>query len=369
MRKKTVWLMSALAVVAALSGCVSKKNTEAAQTTPAQSLIERMKGLQDKGIMFGHHDDMFYGHAWEGDSGRSDVKEICGDYPAILSTDLAWLETDSVYNIEKIPFDRMRSEIAAHHQRGGITALCWHLHNPLTLDSSWDCDTLHSPFPGIVTEGDSVNLRYREWVGKTADYIMSLKDSEGNSIPVIWRPFHEQNGDWFWWGAQNASPEEYKRLWTIMREIYDEKGVDNVVWAFSPDKCTTSEEYFATYPGDGYVDILGADIYMYGGEKGIEKWTDYIDKEFTAMTEHAEATGQLIAFTETGSESIPVDNWYDGVLLPAISKFPVSFVVAWRNSPVMEHHYYAPFKGHPSEEGFKRFHSDSRTLFLKDISE
>lgn len=349
--------------------CTPRKEATAETATPAQELFARMKKIQEKGIMFGHHDATFYGHTWELDSNRCDVKEVCGDYPAILSTDLAWLETDSAFNIEHIPFDRMRSEIAAHDARGGITTLCWHLHNPRTLDSSWDFTPEHSPFPGIVTDGDSINMRYREWVAKTADFISSLTDSAGNKIAVVWRPFHEQNGDWFWWGKQNATPEQYKQLWTIMRGIYDEKGVDNVIWAFSPDKALTAEEYFATYPGDEYVDILGADIYMYGAEKGVDAWKNYIDHEFPAMVEHAEKTGQLVAFTETGSESVPMADWYDGVLLPAVSKYPLSFVVAWRNSPIMEQHHYAPYPGHSSEEGFRRFHDADSVLFLNEIKD
>lgn len=363
----TLAVFAALSLASCRGGAGKAEQTE--NTTPAERLVQRMHCLTDSGaMMFGHHDATFYGHGWQFEEGRCDVREVCGDLPAVLSTDLAWIEVDSAVNIERIPFEAMRREIAAHHARGGITALCWHPHNPRTLGSSWDNDTLSSPFPGIVTPGDTLNTRYREWAAKTADFILSLTDSTGNRVPVIWRPFHEMNGTWFWWGAQNATPEQYKALWTEMRGVFDEKGVDNAVWAYSPDKCRTAGEYFAAYPGDDKVDILGADIYMFDGEKGIDTWRDYVASEFAVMADHAAHTGQLLAFTETGAESVPVADWYDAVLLTALQPYNVAYTVAWRNSPVMEHHYYMPYKGHPGEESFKRFHASGRTLFLSDIT-
>ena len=62
------------------------------QKTPAQQLIGRLQDLQKKGVMFGHQDALFYGTTWKWEYGRSDVNDVCGDYPAVLGCELGGLE-------------------------------------------------------------------------------------------------------------------------------------------------------------------------------------------------------------------------------------------------------------------------------------
>ena len=71
---------------------------------------------------------------------------------------------------------------------------------------------------------------------------------------------------------KNCTADDYKSLWKIMREKFDAKGVDNVVWAYSPDRCSSAEQYMARYPGDEYVDILGADVYHFNGAEGTDTY-------------------------------------------------------------------------------------------------
>ena len=102
-------------------------------TTPAQKLIKRLQKLQLKGIMIGHQDDPVYGHSWKWERGRSDIKEVCGDYPAVMGFDLGKKELGWDKNLDAVPFDRMREEIIAQYERGGIITLSWHPDNPVTL--------------------------------------------------------------------------------------------------------------------------------------------------------------------------------------------------------------------------------------------
>lgn len=100
--------------------------------TPAARLIERLKTLSAKGIMYGHQDAPFYGLTWEWEDGRCDVKETCGDFPAVMGFELGGIEMGDAKNLDSVPFTRMREEIIAHHQRGGIVTISWHPRNPLT---------------------------------------------------------------------------------------------------------------------------------------------------------------------------------------------------------------------------------------------
>ena len=97
--------------------------TPKASKTPAQQLIERMAKLQKRGIMYGHHDDPFYGLGWEWDEGRSDTYSLVGDYPGVMSFDLGGIEMGDAKNLDSVPFIRIREEIVKQHERGGIITI------------------------------------------------------------------------------------------------------------------------------------------------------------------------------------------------------------------------------------------------------
>ena len=104
----------------------------AQSTNTAASLLNRLRSLQGKGVMIGHQDDLVYGTTWHFEHGRSDVLSICGDYPAIVGFDLGRIETGSDKNLDGVPFNLMRREIIAQHERGGIITISWHPNNPVT---------------------------------------------------------------------------------------------------------------------------------------------------------------------------------------------------------------------------------------------
>src|SRR5690606_26600737 len=80
-------------------------------------------------------------------------------------------------------------------------------------------------------------------------------------VPVIFRPFHEHTGSWFWWGADYCTPEEYKEFWRLTVEYLQRKQVNNLLFCYSTDYFNDERHYLERYPGDDYVDILGFDAY------------------------------------------------------------------------------------------------------------
>lgn len=351
-----------------VSGTGCSGNKAVAKVTPAAQLRQRLDKIAETGnIMFGQHDATVYGKNWSWEKGRCDMKEVCGDYPAIINWDLGWLETGSPVNLDSVPFERMKEEIVLQDKRGGLNSISWHVQNPLTLESAWDTSVELKPIKAVVTEGTPAYDRMCAWIGKTADFINGLKDENGEKIAVVYRPWHEHTGGWFWWGKDGGTPEDYKALWKLTRKIFDEKGVDNVLWAYSPDKVVTTEEYFERYPGDQYVDIMGADIYMFDNPDGKETYLNFISKELPIVCSYASEKGKLAALTETGYEGLPHPGFFEEILLPAVKDYPLSYITVWRNSHNKPNHYYVPYKGHRDEEEFKRFYKSDKTLFLKEI--
>lgn len=367
----------ALLCAATLGGasCSGAKNTaeasEADSLTVAQALIQRLHAIEASGkTVYGHDDDPVYGVKWTLDSGRSDVMEVVGDYPGMMHWDLGLIEVSSPVNLDSVPFDRMRAEMAAQEARGGLNAISWHPLNPSSGKDAWqpvdnDVVTL------AVTPGTAENDTMKVWLDRAASYLASLKDNAGNPLPLIFRPWHEMSGGWFWWGGPNTTVDSYVKLWQMTREAFDAKGLSNIVWAYSPDVVRDKEEYMTWYPGDELVDILGADVYHRDGEEGTARWFDAIGSTLGAAQAVAKEKGKIAALTETGCEGLPVRDWYTQCMLPIIRQYRPVYMTVWRNGQerLKPGHFYAPYPGHPDVESFRTFHNDSLTLFAREMKE
>src|SRR6187401_2729122 len=113
-------------------------------TKETVNLYNNLKKLLNKGIMFGHQDDLAYGVGWKHEKNRSDVKDVTGDYPAVYGWELSHLEIDHAVNLDSVPFDKMKGFIREAYDRGGVITISWHLRNPLTGKTAW------GPSPGTV---------------------------------------------------------------------------------------------------------------------------------------------------------------------------------------------------------------------------
>ncbi|MDP2336103.1 MAG: glycosyl hydrolase [Bacteroidota bacterium] len=120
-------------------------------TPEAVKLYRNMLSLQYKGLLFGHQDALAYGTSWYAEEGRSDVKDVCGDYPAIIGWELGHLELGDSYSLDSVYFDRIRDGIQKVNKMGAINTISWHFTNVLTGGSAWDVSskkTVASMLPG-----------------------------------------------------------------------------------------------------------------------------------------------------------------------------------------------------------------------------
>ena len=113
-----------LALAAFMAACAGPRDNS--PETPAEALVGQLQGLVGDGkIMYGHQDDLMYGHSWklEDDASefvQSDVYAVCGKYPAVYGMDLGGIEMGWSHNLDKNDFDNMRAAAVAHHERGGV---------------------------------------------------------------------------------------------------------------------------------------------------------------------------------------------------------------------------------------------------------
>lgn len=373
--KKTMAVLFASFLVG--TGCASKAQMVAKSSTLSDKLAtaetkivyNNLVQLTQKGILFGHQDDLAYGVNWKYQNGKSDVKEVTGDYPAVYGWDLGGLEKKSDKNIDGIPFDKMRQYIKEGYSRGGLITLSWHFDNPLTGKNAWDTTpkSLASALPG----GES-HEKFKSWLDEAAKYILTLKDKNGNPIPMLYRPYHELTGNWFWWCKNNASPEEFKTLWKFSMDYFQKKGIHNLIYVYNTADFDSKEDFLEYYPGAEYADILSFDKYQYNDPTKDNSFIENCQRQFKIMNEVAKEQNKIMAFAETGYEAIPYSKWWTDTLMKAIGNYKISYVLVWRNHGWQESekkmHYYAPYKGQVSEKDFIDFYNLDQILFEKDLA-
>ena len=336
--------------------------------TPAEQLKVRLQKILKKGVMFGHQDDPMYGTTWKWDEGKSDVLLTTGDYPAVMGFDLGKIELDSKENLDGVSFDRMRREILAQYQRGGIITLSWHPWNPVTGENAWDPK---GDAVAAVLDGGNQQQKFDSWLKKVSDFILSLKTKDGKLIPVIFRPWHEMNGGWFWWGANSCTPVLYNQLYTKTYHTLTKAGCNNIVWAWSPNlgDQKTVESFLERFPGGQFVDLMGVDIYEFDNDDA--NYQKNLTETLDVLMAAAKKEGKMAALTETGCRGISQKkDWFTQTLWQVLQKYPVSYVLFWRNAwdnPLKE--AYLPGVGDGDiVTDLQKLKSEKKVLFTKDIA-
>ena len=223
-----------------------------------------------------------------------------------------------------------------------------------------------------ILEGGSKHELYIEYLSKLVSFLKTLQTPYGVKVPVIFRPYHEHSGSWFWWGQDLCTTQQYKDLWKMTVDYIRSNGIVNVLYAYSPGIESDGDEkkYLERYPGDDIIDIMGLDCYCFGepNDSSLNTYAGMLDKNLGMVCKVAKAHNKVAALTETGYEAIPYENWWTKTLAPVIDKHNIAYVVVWRNAHNKENHFFAPYPGQISANDFVKFYNDKRSLFLNDVS-
>lgn len=357
----------------ATSGAIAADLVDPEATAPTRALFANLRELAPDHVLFGHQDDLAYGVEWWDEPGRSDVRDVAGAYPAVFGWEIGRLEKGGPASLDRVRFDRMRQWMVQAHAMGAVNTVSWHADNPVSGGDTWDTT---AAVAAILPGGPRHDL-YRGWLDRLAEFFLSIRTADGEAVPLVFRPFHEMSGGWFWWGAGNASAADYRSLWRFTVEyLRDERGVHNLLWAYSTNALSELEEdgYWRWYPGDDYVDVLGFDDYFTLQRGGEEGGPGALSRDLAWLVERAEERQKIPAFTETGFEAIPDPTWWTERLLAAIEGEPaarrIAWVLVWRNANAERDrpgHFYAPYPGHPSGPDFVRFYEHPLILFADEL--
>ena len=361
MMKKTLLLLAL-----ALTACGSDKKP---METPKDQLVHRLFTFVEKGqVAYGHQDDLSYGHSWvvtdwENDPlERSDIKDVAGQYPMVLGFDLGGIERADSCNLDGVPFGLMRKAAQLHIERGGIVTFSWHPRNPLTGGDAWDISS-DQVVKSVLPEGEKHD-EFMHWLQRAADFVESLGE-----VPVIFRPWHENVGSWFWWGGKLCSAQEYQDLFRMTWLYFTkDRGLKNILWCYSPNGNCTVREYMERYPGDDFIDLVGVDTYEYVGDSSVEearvRYQEELKQALTWLNTVATEHHKLMCLSETGLEGLVDPHWWTESLYPVISAYPVCYVLTWRNAHDRPTHFYGPWKGFDYADDFVKFAEKDAIILL-----
>lgn len=372
--------MSFLLSVIILTGCTSSANQtnevdlpiDENATAETVALYNNLKELAKTNILYGHQDDLAYGYSWWAEPGRSDVKESTGSYPAVYGWELGDLRQDTKVSLDGVNFESMKKWMKEAYERGGINTISWHMNHPVTDGSTWDT----TPGVDAILPGGEEHEKFKTWLDKFAAFTQDLRGDDGELIPVIFRPYHEHTGSWFWWGDDQTTVEEYVMLWRFTVDyLINEKNVHNLLYAYSPDGSPSRfQKYMEKYPGDEYVDILGLDDY--GTFMAEEKDLEFLSNNLAWLANEAEKRDKIAALAETGSEGLKNENWFTEELYTALTLNPeakkIAYVLTWRNANYekeQRNHFYAAHPNHPSAPDMKAFRDTELVMFEDELPE
>lgn len=341
----------------------STKPTDPKATTETVKLYQNLKELQHRGLMFGHQDDLAYGEGWVYEEGRSDVKDACGDYPAVYGWELGHLELGDTYSLDSVHFDKIQGWIKNVYKRGCVNTISWHLRNPFTGGSSWDTSS-KEVVKSILPGGEKHEL-FKIYLDKLAGFFAGLKTEDGTFIPVLFRPFHEHTGSWFWWGKNLCTVDEYKQLWRFtINYLQNDKNIHHILYSYSTDRFNGEKEYLERYPGDDIVDILAFDLYDRGPD-----YPATLKRCAETVVKLAREKDKIATVSETGGPIANDTTWWTEKVLKTLKPLDLSYVLVWRNPcQPAGHGAFAPYKGSPDSENFIEFYNDPKTLFQKEVT-
>lgn len=201
----------------------------------------------------------------QGAADLAHVRRLAGVAPVIVSEDLM---DYSPSRIERGTKPKQTDQLLAHARAGHVVSALWHWNAPRGLEpdvaDQAGAKSRKPWFRGFYTDATTFDVAAALADEQGEDYRLLLRDIDAIAaelerlanadVPVLWRPLHEAEGGWFWWGAKG--PEPFKALWRLLhRRLTTHHGLHNLVWVF------TGSAAADWYPGDEYVDIVGLDAY------------------------------------------------------------------------------------------------------------
>ena len=254
---QNVWRLILLAtcLLSSAMGFAQRRPINPSATPEARQLLKYLYKIQGKKTLSGMHNVL-----GKMSIPTDRVQQLTGKYPAIWGGDFGF--ADSTHDIDNIKYRPLLvPEIKRQHAHGAIIVLSYHQANPVigepcNFQGGIISKLTDAQWQELLTPGTPL---YQKWAAQMDLLAGHLEQLQAAHIPVIFRPYHEMNGSWFWWGGRPGA-QGYLALWQQLYTYYTEHHhLNNLLWAWTPDKPNPGVENY--FPGRDKVDLLGTDIY------------------------------------------------------------------------------------------------------------
>lgn len=196
------------------------------------------------------------------------VHRNTGKYPALFGQDFGFSFPGYWDGINYR--QRIVDEAIMRHRDGFIITLMWHAvppteDEPVTFRESIQSKLTDDEWQDLITPGTEINERWKSHVDVIAWFLKQLREAK---VPVIWRPYHEMNGGWFWWGKKTGE-DGYKKLYRMLYDrLVNFHKLNNLIWVFNTNEYKETVDPHADYfPGHDVVDIFATDVYAHALEE------------------------------------------------------------------------------------------------------
>jgi mannan endo-1,4-beta-mannosidase len=251
------WLLTAAPCFAAAPAA---KPVTPNASPEAVALLEYLNSISGKQTLTGQHSVPMLGSLR-----LPSVEKRVGKYPALFGQDFGFSAPgtwDGINYRQQIVDEAIR-----RNSEGFIITLMWHAvrpteDEPVTFRESIQAELTDDEWQELTTPGTPLNERWKSQVDVIAWHLKQLRDA---GVPVLWRPYHEMNGDWFWWGKKPGD-NGYRKLWRMLYDrLVNFHKLNNLVWVFNGNETRENvDPYTEYYPGHDVVDVLATDIYGTG---------------------------------------------------------------------------------------------------------
>jgi len=237
-------------------------------------------------------------------SGRPAYKLPSGPLPPVARDSLipasgdlfgAWVEPEAGFT--------------ASQQKSAIVSFERTIGRKLAIDSLYT--TWNAPMPVALARWDLRNGRIPmiSWAGASSAQILAgtytaqirdqARELESLPGPVMLRYFPEMNNSFA--ARATGPPSEFIAAWRYLHDIFASVGGENVHWVWNPTSSgflTGAAQRF--YPGDAYLNWIGADGYNWSPQLQGSSWRSISDI-FSAFYRWAEYKGKPLVIGEFGA--------------------------------------------------------------------
>ncbi len=234
----------------------------------AVALLKYIQSLSGRRTLTGQHN-----YPATKDTSTQEAARLWGKVPSVYGQDFGFAAPGDKDAVAARP--DLIAECKRQYELGSIITLCWHAvpptaDEPVTFQPRREAPPTNrlasvqgkltdAQWNDVLTPGTELHQRWCAQVDVIAEF---LKQLQAARVPVLWRPYHEMNGDWFWWGGRRGERGTAVLYRQIFDRLVNHHKLNNLVWVWSVDRPGNAQRQFADYfPGTNYFDVASLDVY------------------------------------------------------------------------------------------------------------